>query len=193
MNQQESIFVAMRQQIAAAPMSVTQPAARRPRVMSRARLALGGAGALAAAAAVALVTGIFANTPPAFAITITTYGVVIRLNEFSALSSLNAKLTAKGIPLSVVPAVRGCTATATIVGANGSVHPPQTLLAGHASGPIGAIGIQHLHRPAPGDTFVIAISRDHRSASALPREIRRPVPRCVGEQPARSPKSLRGR
>jgi hypothetical protein len=185
MNDQESVFVAMRRQIAATPIPTPQPLPRRPRAASRARIAVCGAGASVAAVVVVLVTGVFASTPAAFAITTTSSGTTIELTDFSALDALNTKLAADGTPLQVVPAVAGCTATARLVDPTGAVEPPQTLEAHHTSGPIGSIGIGHLGEPPPGDTFIVGISSDSHWLMLLPREIQGAVPNCVGESPPR--------
>jgi hypothetical protein len=191
MNQQESVFVAMRQQIASTPMPVAQPATRRPRVTSRIRVALGGAGAVGASVAVALVAGVFATTPPAFAVTTTPRGISIELHDFGALDALNARLTAKGIALQVVPAVPGCTATAQVVDPGGAPGAPETLAAHHARQPVGSIGIGNLREPPSGDTFIVGISSDSRWLMLFPREIHGALPSCVGEQPPGAATSLR--
>jgi hypothetical protein len=179
---QESVFAAMRRQIAVTPMPAQQNRTLRERVSARTRLALsGGIGALIAAAVVAVATGVFTGATPAFAITTTSGGLRITLNDFGALPALNAKLAAENLPIRVVPALQGCTATARKVGANGSLTAPQTLHAGRASTPIGSIGIEHLRRPPAGYIYIVGISSDRKSVMAFPQEIEGPVPACVGE------------
>jgi hypothetical protein len=178
---QESVFAAMRRQIAVTPMPAQQNPVLRKRVSGRARLALsGGIGAVIAAAVVAAVTGVFTGAAPAFAITTTSSRLFITLNDFGALPALNARLAAENLPIRVVPAIAGCTATARAVGPNGSVSA-QTLHAGWASTPIGSIGIERLRRPPAGYIYIVGISSDRQSVMAFPREIKGPVPACVGE------------
>jgi hypothetical protein len=179
---QESVFAAMRRQIAATPMPAQQNATLPKRVSGRTRLALsGGIGALIAAAVVAAATGVFTGAAPAFAITTTPSRLQITLNDFGALPALNARLAAENLPIRVVPAMAGCTATAREVGAHGSVTAPQTLHAGLASTPIGSIEIARLQRPPAGYIYIVGISSDRQSVMAFPREIKGPAPACVGE------------
>ena len=178
---QESVFAVMRRQIAVTPMPAQQNSMLRKRVSGRARLALsGGIGAVIAAAVVAAVTGVFTSAAPAFAITSTSSRLFIILNHFGALPALNARLAADNLPIRVVPAIAGCTATAREVGPNGSVSA-HTLHAGWASVPIGSIGISRLQRPPAGYIYIVGISSDRQSVMAFPREIKGPVPACVGE------------
>lgn len=179
---QESVFAAMRRQIAVTPMPAQQSRTLRKRVSGRTRLALsGGIGAVIAAAVVTAATGVFTGATPAFAITTTSSRLQITLNDFGALPALNARLAADSLPIRVVPALAGCTATAQEVGVNGSITAPQTLHAGRASTSIGSIGIAHLRRPPAGYIYIVGISSDRQSVMAFPREIKRPVPACVGE------------
>jgi hypothetical protein len=154
--EQESVFAAMRRQIALTAMPDPQPATLRERMASHPRLAVGGAGAVVAAAAATLATGAFTSAPPAFAVTTTRDSVTITLNDVGALNSLNARLAAENIPIRAVPVVAGCTATAQE--ANGPAGASQTLEAGSPSGPIGSMTIVLLQRPAPGYTIVVGLS-----------------------------------
>jgi hypothetical protein len=185
-DEQESVFAAMRRQIAQTPIPDPQPATLRQRLGSHPRLTVGGAGALVAvgtAAAAVFATGALTTAPPAFAVTLTGNRVTISLHEFGALHSLNARLAAENIPIRAVPVVKGCTATAQIVGAHGPIT--RTLKAGSTSGAAG-ITIVLKHRPPPGDTLVIAESR-HGHSLLFPQKIEGPVPRCIGVRPALGP------
>ncbi|MHB1836165.1 MAG: hypothetical protein ACYCXW_14490 [Solirubrobacteraceae bacterium] len=177
-DEQESVFAAMRRQIALTPMPGPQPATLRQRLASHPRLSAGGASALVAAAAAAVLfgTGAITNAPPAFAVTVSGNSVTITLHEFGALNSLNARLAAENLPIRAVPVVAGCTAIAQLVGANGPVT--RTIKAGWVSGP-GTLTIELTHRrPPPGDTLVVGASGGH--SLLLPQEIEGPVPRCIG-------------
>lgn len=183
--EQESVFAAMGRQIAVTPLPDRRPATLRQRLARHPRVTVGAAGALAVAvAAVIFATGALTSAPPAFAVTVSGDSVTITLRQFSALSSLNARLAAEDIPVRAVRVVAGCTATARLVGANGPVS--RTLHAGHVSGP-GTLHISLTHRPPPGDTLVVGASGDH--SLLFPQEIQGPVPRCIGVGPTlRRPK-----
>ena len=179
--EQESVFAAMGRQIAVTPLPDKRPATLRQRLACHPRLTLGAAGALVAAGAVAAVifaTGALTSAPPAFAVTVSGDSVTITLRQFSALSSLNARLTAENIPVRAVPVVAGCTATTRRVGENGPVT--RTIHAGYVSGP-GTLHISLTHRPPPGDTLVVGALGDH--SLLFPQEIQGPVPRCIGVGP----------
>ncbi|MGH3265412.1 MAG: hypothetical protein ACRDNS_25850, partial [Trebonia sp.] len=60
------------------------------------------------------------TAPPAFAVTVSGNNITITLHQFGALNSLNARLAAENLPIRAVPVVSGCTATARMVGANGT-------------------------------------------------------------------------
>lgn len=183
-DEQESVFAAMRRQIARTPMPGPQPATLRQRLVSHPRLTAGGAGALvavAAAAAVVFATGALTTAPPAFAVTVSGNSVTITLHQFEALKALNARLAAENIPVRAVPVVAGCTATAELVGSNGPVK--RTIKAGYVSGP-GTLHIALTHRPGPGDTLVVGASGDH--SLLFPQEIEGPVPSCIGGGPTLS-------
>jgi hypothetical protein len=180
-NEPESVFAAMRRQIALTPMPGPRPATLRQRLTSHPRLTASVAGGLVAIAAAGAVfaTGAFTSAPPAFAVTVTGNSVTITLHEFGALSSLNARLAAENIPVRAVPVVAGCTATARLVGANGPVT--RTIKAGYVSGP-GTLHIELTHRPPHGDTLVVGASSNGRSL-LLPHEIEGPLPTCMGVGP----------
>jgi hypothetical protein len=185
----ESVFAAMRRQIALTPIPDPQPATLRERLASHPRLAAGGAGALVAAATIAaatLASGALTDAPPAFALTTTQESVTITLNDLGARGSLNAKLAADNIPIRAVPVVAGCTATVQAVGADGTTGPPQTLQAGSASGPA-TITIVLNQRPAPGDTLVVGVSSTGHWVLG-PHKITGRVPSCVGESNTSLPK-----
>lgn len=178
--EQESVFAAMRRQIALTPLPRPQPATLRQRLASHPRLTAGGASALVAAAAAAVVlvaTGALTTAPPAFAITVSGNSVTITLHQFGALKSLNARLAAENLPIRAVPVVPGCTATAQLVGANGPVTG--TIKAGYVSGP-GTLHIGPMHQLPPGDTFVIGWNGH---SLLFPHEIEGPVPSCIGVGP----------
>jgi hypothetical protein len=178
---QESLFAAMRRQIALTPMHGSQPAKLRQRLASHPRFTAGVAGglvAVAAAAAAVFATGAFTSAPPAFAVSMTGDNVTITLHEFGALKSLNARLAAENIPIRAVPVVAGCTATAQFVGANGPVT--RTIKAGYVSGP-GTLHIRLTHRPAPGETLVVGWNGH--SLLLFPQKIEGPVPSCMGVDP----------
>jgi hypothetical protein len=177
----ESMFSAMRTQIAMTPMPAQHRFTLRPRVLGRPGLAVGGVGAAIAAAAALLITGAFTSAPPAFAVTIDSGSVTITLNEFSALDAVNARLIADGLAIRAVPAVAGCTATASLVGTDGTGGAPQTLEAHEASTTIGSFTITLGQVTEAGDTVLIAFSADGRW-SMFPHEIQGALPTCVGEQ-----------
>ena len=123
-DEHESVFDAMRRQIARTPLPGPQPATLRQCLASHPRLTASiavGLVAIAAAAAAIFAAGALTSASPAFAVTMTGNGVTISLHEFGALDALNAKLAAENIPVRAVPVVAGCTATAHVVGANGPV------------------------------------------------------------------------
>lgn len=174
----ESVFAAMGRQIAQTPIPDPPRATLRQRLASHPRLTAGSAGALIAATAavvVILTTGTLTTAPPAFAITVSGNSVTITLHQFGALNSLNARLAAENLPVRAVPVVPGCTATARMVAANGTVTG--TIRAGYVSGP-GTLHISLTHRPRPGDTIVVGAAGDH--SLLLGQEIEGPVPRCIG-------------
>ena len=125
------LFGAMRHQIH----STQMPAPRRlttvraVRFTSRPRLLAGGATALAGAATAAvLAIGAASTAAPAFAATSNPNGTVtITLNDLTGVSGLNAELASMGVAIRAVPVVSGCTATAQVVGADGSPQPAGTL------------------------------------------------------------------
>jgi hypothetical protein len=93
--------------------------ARSPRI-----LAGGAAAAIAAATTAVLAISALTTAPPAFAVTGNPDGsVTITLNEITGVSDLNAKLASMGIAVRAVPVESGCTATAQVVGSDGSVQP----------------------------------------------------------------------
>ena len=125
------LFGAMRHQIH----STQMPAPRRlttvpaVRFTSRPRLLAGGATALAGAATAAvLAIGAASTAAPAFAATSNPNGTVtITLNDLTGVAGLNAELASMGVAIRAVPIVSGCTATAQVVGADGSLQPAGTL------------------------------------------------------------------
>jgi hypothetical protein len=183
---QPSVFAAMRRQIGVTPLPAPRPIRLRDRLAGRSGLVLGGTGALIAAAAASAAVGVFAGAGPAFAIATTSSGLQITFNDSDALEALNTRLAADNLPLRVVPAVAGCTATVREVEANGSLSAAQTLRAGRTSDhPALSIGIVHLRRPPAGYTYIVGISSDRRSLMLFPIEVRNPVPACVGEHPSK--------
>jgi hypothetical protein len=179
-NEPESVFAAMRRQIAVTPLPGPQPATLRQRLASHPRLTASVVGALVAvatAAAALFATGAFTSAPPAFTVTLTGNSVTITLKQFGALNSLNARLAAENIPVRAVPVVAGCTATAQVVGANGPIT--RTIKAGYVSGP-GTLHIGLTHRPPPGGTLVVGWNGH---SLLLPQEIEGPVPGCMGNGP----------
>ncbi len=93
------------------------------------RLLVGGATAVAGAATVAVLTiGAATTATPAFAATSNPNGTVtITLDDLTGVSGLNAKLASMGVAIRAVPVVSGCTATAQVVGADGTLQPAGTL------------------------------------------------------------------
>jgi hypothetical protein len=181
-----SLIGAMRRQI-----QVTQMPA--PRRLSRARaVGLAGhrriltGGATAAAAVTAAVVAISAATtaPPAFAVTGNQDGsVTITLNEITGVSGLNGELASMGIAVRAVPVVSGCTATAQVVGADGSLQPASTLSVSQLPAnprtgsqvALKAITIDPPH--ASGQTEILAASAD--GIALLGQVVQGQVPSCV--------------
>lgn len=178
----ESVFAAMRQQIAVTPLPQPRRATLRQRLARHPRLAAGGVSALAAAAVAAavLATGALTTAPPAFAVTVSSNSVTITIHQFAALKSLNARLAADNLPIRAVPVVAGCTATAQLVGAHGPVT--STIRAGYVSGP-GTLHIALPHRPRAGDMLVIGWNGH---SLLFPQRIHGPVPSCIGIGPTLS-------
>lgn len=125
------LISAMRHQIQITEMPELRrlPLVRTARLAIRPRLLAGGATAVAGAATVAVLTiGAATTATPAFAATSNPNGTVtITLNDLSGVSGLNAKLAAMGVAIRAVPVVSACSATAQVVGADGSPQPARTL------------------------------------------------------------------
>jgi hypothetical protein len=178
----ESVFAAMRRQIAITPLPAPRRLTVRERLSQHPRVAISGASAVLAvgvAAIMLVATGSLTNAPPAFAITVTRHSVVIKLRDFDALGDLNATLAAEQIPVRAVPVVPGCTATANLVAAQGTIR--RTIRAGSASGP-GAIHVDVTHHPPPGDLLIVAEAR-RGHALLLPQLIHGPAPSCIAAGP----------
>jgi hypothetical protein len=176
------VFAAMRRLIATTPLPAPRRLTVRERLSQHPRLTVSGASAVLAvgvAAIVLVATGSLTNAPPAFAITVTRHSVVIKLRDFEALSDLNARLAAENIPVRAVPVVPGCTATASLVAAQGTIR--RTIRAGSASGP-GSIHVDLTHRPPPGEMLIVAEAR-HGHALLLPQLIKGPAPSCIAVGP----------
>ena len=177
--ERDSIFAAMRRQIASTPLPEQETSNFITRARSRPHALVTGVLALAAALGVILATGALTSPPPAFAVTTSGSTVVIRLSEIRALGALNARLASEHIPIRVVIVQAGCKATVTVPGPHGTGSAPQTLKAGSASGPIGSLSIRLKQRPASDETLVVGISSNGRWAM-FPRAITGPIPSCVG-------------
>jgi hypothetical protein len=172
-------------EIAATPMPLA-PARRTSGLFGGRSRVLAGAGAGIAAFSAALVL-IFAGatSPPAFAVTTNPDGTTtITLNALSAISALNAKLTATDVHVRVVPVVAGCDAP---VQSAGSDAPPTTLLAQPQAGAADiqlsstadpGPGAQGLTNVPAGQTLVLAASQS--GLQAVGQIDQSSAPACVG-------------
>lgn len=127
---QRSLLGAMRHQIHITQMLPPGRITRVPAVRFTARPRILAGATVAVAAMTAAILGISAatTTPPAFAVTSNPDGsVTITLNELTGVSALNAKLASMGVAVRAVPVVPGCTATAQVIGSDGSPQPASTL------------------------------------------------------------------
>jgi hypothetical protein len=189
------LLSAMRQQIHMTPM----PAPRRlPRVSAvrfagRPRMLAGGATAAAAAATAAVLAISAATTaPPAFAVTNNPDGTVtITLSDITGVSGLNARLASMGVAIRAVPVVSGCTATAQVIGPDGSLQPATTLAVSQLpnnprTGSPSTLKAITLDSPqTPGQTEILAASTT--GIDLLGQTVQGQVPSCVapgGSPPA---------
>lgn len=186
----------MRQQIQMTPM----PAPRRvPRVstarfLGRPRLLAGGATAVAATTAAVLAIGAATTAAPAFAVTNNPNGTVtITLSDITGVSDLNARLESMGIAIRAVPVESGCTATAQVIGTDGSVQPATTLAVSQLpsnprTGGASTLNTVTLDPPqTPGQTAILAASAS--GIDLLGQTVQGQVPSCVAPAGSTPPPS----
>jgi hypothetical protein len=194
---QHSLLGAMRHQIAITQMPAPRRVLRAPTVGFAGHpriLAAGAAAAVAAATTAVLAIGAATSAAPAFAVTDNPDGSVsITLNEITGVFELNAKLAAMGIAVRAVPVASGCTATAQVVGPDGSVQPAATL----AATPLGTsprtgspatlntITVDPPH--TSGQTEILAASTS--GLDLLGQVVQGQVPSCVAPAGSASPAS----
>ncbi len=148
-------------------------------------LAGGAAAAVAAGTAAVLAISAATTAAPAFAVTNNPDGsVTITLNEITGVSDLNAKLASMGIAVRAVPVESGCTATAQVVGSDGSVQPAAALAvtplgANPRTGRAATLNQITVDPPqTPGQTEILAASSS--GLNLLGQVVQGQVPSCVG-------------
>lgn len=187
------LLSAMRRQIQMTPM----PEAHRPprvltvRSVARPRMLAGAAtGAVAVTTAAVLAISAATTAPPAFAATSNPNGTVsITLNDITGVSGLNAKLASMGVAIRAVPVVSGCTATAQVVGADGSPQPAATLATSRLpnnprTGSPATLNTITVDPPTtPGRTEILAASTS--GVDLLGQTVQGQAPSCVapGDSP----------
>jgi hypothetical protein len=191
--EEPSLLSAMRHQIHITEMHAPRRLPRAPavRFAGRPRLLAGGATAAVAATAAVLAFGAATTAPPAFAVTDNQDGsVTITLNEITGVSALNAKLASMGIAVRAVPVVSSCTATAQVVGPDGSLQPAATLAVTQlptnprtgGQSTLRAVTVDPSH--TPGQTEILAASST--GIALLGQVVQGQIPSCVAAAGARS-------
>jgi hypothetical protein len=179
------VLAMMREQIAATPMSPARTRHSSSLLGGRSRVLAGACAGIAALSAALVLIFAGATTPPAFAVTTTSDGTTtITLNALSAISALNAKLTATNVNVRVAPVVSGCDAPVQIAGSNA---PPTTLLAQPQAG-ADNIQLSSTADPGPGghaltnvpsgQTLVLAASQS--GLQVVGQIDQSTAPACVG-------------
>lgn len=183
----QSFLGTMRHQIETTQMPAPRRLSRAPgvRLAGRPRIVAGGAAAaVAVATAAVLAVSAATSAAPAFAVTDNRDGsVTITLNEITGVSDLNAKLASMGIAVRAVPVVSGCTATAQVVGSDGSVKPAAVLTVTRLgtnprTGTAATLNQITVDPPrTPGQTEILAASSS--GLNLLGQVVQGPLPSCV--------------